>query len=162
MLSVPGSSGWLPREFFQRCIEGYPSQHDSTLLSFTPIDIYVYIILQGYDVGYIYCNYEAKGYLKNVHHATPFDADRLRKNNFASTMSIIKAEAVPEPPFIEDEDRLQDWSLWLRLLNAGYRGVYIPIVGFIAHYNEASISSRGYDDYLYWKQIIRKRYVFND
>ena len=114
------------------------------------------------DVGYVYCNYEAQGYLRNIHHAIPFDADQLRKKNFASTMSVIKAEAVPDPPFIADEERLQDWSLWLRLLNSGYRGTYIPTVGFTAHYNEASISTRGYDDFLYWKQIIRKRYVFNE
>ncbi len=114
------------------------------------------------DVAYVYCNYEAKGYLNNVHFAVPFDAAQLRKRNFASTMSVVRSRALPDPPFIEDEDRLQDWSLWLRLLNAGYRGAYLPVVGFTAHYDEASISARGYDDFLYWKQIIRKRYVFNE
>jgi glycosyltransferase involved in cell wall biosynthesis len=114
------------------------------------------------DVAYVYCNYEAKGHLNNVHYAVPFDADQLRKRNFASTMSVVRSDALPDPPFIEDEGRLQDWSLWLRLLNAGYRGAYLPMVGFTAYYTEASISSRGYDDFLYWKQIIRKRYVFNE
>jgi len=109
------------------------------------------------DVAYAYCDYQREGLLRETYKAGPFDPDRLRSNSFISTMSLIRASHLPEPAFVEDEERLQDWSLWLRLLNLGYVGTYVPRVLFRAIYEEGCISSRANFDC--WKQEIQRRYV---
>ncbi len=52
----------------------------------------------------------------------PFDADRLRRGNYISTMSLIRREHFPG--FDETVERLQDWSLWLTMIDQGRVGVY--------------------------------------
>jgi glycosyltransferase involved in cell wall biosynthesis len=52
----------------------------------------------------------------------PFDADRLRRTNFISTMSLIRRPDFPG--FDETLNRLQDWDLWLTMLERGKVGVY--------------------------------------
>jgi len=51
-----------------------------------------------------------------------FDPVRLRKTNFISTMSLIRREAFSG--FDENLHRLQDWDLWLTMLECGHVGVY--------------------------------------
>lgn len=68
---------------------------------------------------YGYYEFEEDGYRQcNVE----FDADRLRKLNYISTMSLIKTKDFPG--FDESITRLQDWSLWLTMLEQGKTGVY--------------------------------------
>ena len=80
----------------------------------------------GPSVGYAYSDYRRAGALNEVHRAGWFSARRLREDNFISTMSLCRTEALPSPAFVEDEERFQDWSLWLRMLNAGWRGTWVP------------------------------------
>ena len=54
----------------------------------------------------------------------PFNANELRKKNYIHTTSLIKKEYFSG--FDESINRLQDWDLWLTLLEAGHEGVYIP------------------------------------
>ncbi len=113
------------------------------------------------DVAFVYSDYKRVGALAGTWYAGTFDADRLRNDNFISTMSMCKVSHLPDPPFVEDEERFQDWSLWLRILARGGRGVYIPRVLFTAHYNEFDISLRGVKHCQYWKEKIRSRYATN-
>lgn len=68
--------------------------------------------------SYAYGAYEMGG---KVQCDQPFDADRLRRGNFVSTMSVIRREAFPG--FDESIPRLQDWDLWLSMLEQGKTGV---------------------------------------
>jgi len=51
-----------------------------------------------------------------------FSAERLLQTNFISTMSLIRTEAFPG--FDERIQRLQDWDLWLTMLEQGKIGAY--------------------------------------
>lgn len=79
--------------------------------------------LENYAVyaGYSYGWYEMEGrhYCKQ-----PFSEIMLRKANYISTMSMIRREVFPG--FDESLQRLQDWDLWLTLLERGVHGVFCP------------------------------------
>ncbi len=57
-----------------------------------------------------------------------FDANLLRKRNFISTMSLIRT--VHFPGFDERIQRLQDWDLWLTMLEQAKMGAYCGKVIF--------------------------------
>ncbi len=54
----------------------------------------------------------------------PFDGDKLRRLNYIHTTSLIRREHFPG--FDEKIRRLQDWDLWLTMLERGNVGVWIP------------------------------------
>jgi len=56
----------------------------------------------------------------------PFDPEKLKQNNYISTMSLVRREKFPG--FDESLKRFQDWDLWLTLLEKGETGIYIPEV----------------------------------
>lgn len=53
-----------------------------------------------------------------------FNAEDLKKKNFAHTTSLIRREHFPG--FDESVKRLQDWDLWLTMLEQEHTGVLIP------------------------------------
>lgn len=73
------------------------------------------------EAGYCYGWYEMddRQYCKQ-----PFSETVLRKANYISTMSMIRREVFPG--FDESLQRLQDWDLWLTLLERGVKGAYCP------------------------------------
>jgi hypothetical protein len=77
--------------------------------------------LEGADVVYSFC----RGY---PHASGEFDPDRLRVENYIDGEAVIRTEAVravggyPVGPIVED------WLLWLALLDAGARFVCVPEV----------------------------------
>lgn len=58
----------------------------------------------------------------------PFDETKLRQNNFIHTTSLLRRAYFPG--FDEKINRLQDWDLWLTILERGGRGAWIPEVLF--------------------------------
>jgi glycosyltransferase involved in cell wall biosynthesis len=55
----------------------------------------------------------------------PFDADRLKKMPYIHTMSLIRREFFPEGGWDESIKKLQDWDLWLTMLENGHGGFFI-------------------------------------
>ncbi|MBN1585135.1 glycosyltransferase family 2 protein [Candidatus Uhrbacteria bacterium] len=55
----------------------------------------------------------------------PFSADRLRRQPCNHTMSLMRRQAFPADGWDERVRRLQDWDLWLTLLESGHVGRWI-------------------------------------
>lgn len=55
----------------------------------------------------------------------PFDADRLRKIPYIHTMALIRREFFPKTGWDESIKKLQDWDLWLTMLENNHTGVFI-------------------------------------
>ncbi len=116
------------------------------------------------DAGYAYGSYESE---KGCWRVTEWSEEKLRKSNYIDSASLIDRHALSKLTgqiWIEDEKRLQDWSLWLRLLSKGVRGV--RVIGdekellFRTSFPPGCISQRGGHDYEYWCRRIRERYCF--
>ena len=58
----------------------------------------------------------------------PFDGDKLKQMPYIHTSSLIRREHFPR--FDEKIKRLQDWDLWLTMLEKSHTGVWIPEVLF--------------------------------
>jgi glycosyltransferase involved in cell wall biosynthesis len=71
------------------------------------------------ECGYSYGYYEMEG---KTYCDCPFDAERLKKGNYISTMSLVRKKIFPG--FDESLQRLQDWDIWLSMLERGITGVY--------------------------------------
>ena len=93
---------------------------------------------------FAYCDYAA------VNHPTPgftghkardFDLPTLKKMNYISTMSLVRASSFPG--FDESLTRLQDWDLWLTMASNGCSGVYVRGVNFTAHWLDQGITRHG-------------------
>jgi len=83
----------------------------------------------------------------------PFDAQELKKRNFISTMSLIKADDFPG--FDEKLKKFQDWDLWLTMLEQGKTGVFAPKVLFYAKSAQDGIS-KWFPRFFYkipWKRL---------
>ena len=68
----------------------------------------------------------------------PFDAAKLRKMNYIHTTSLIRREHFPG--FDEKIKRLQDWDLWLTMLEQGHVGVWVPEYLFVCLPHKGGIS----------------------
>jgi len=68
----------------------------------------------------------------------PFDGDKLKQMPYIHTSSLIRREHFPR--FDEKIKRLQDWDLWLTILEQGHPGVWIPEVLFYVEPRKAGMS----------------------
>lgn len=59
-----------------------------------------------------------------------FDEKKLKKMPYIHTTSLIRREAFLDAGFDEKIKRLQDWDLWLSMLEKGRKGVWIDQVLF--------------------------------
>ena len=77
------------------------------------------------EASYAYGAYELDN---GIHCNQRFDEHRLRRGNFISTMALIRTDDFPG--FDEQIQRLQEWDLWLTMLEAGNTGAYCGRVTF--------------------------------
>lgn len=89
-----------------------------------------------------------------------FSAEQLKKNNFISTMSLIRTQDFVDcGGFDENIKRLQDWDLWLNLLiNHNKVGVQCSKRIFETVTDPDGITNNSKEDYQQAKQIIKKKY----
>ncbi len=88
------------------------------------------------DASYAYCSFRY-GWKKFP--LWPFDADRLRRMNYIHTTSLIRRQDFPG--FDGSIRKLQDWDLWLTMLEDGHTGVWIPEYLFTAIPHKGGIST---------------------
>ncbi|MDD3710993.1 MAG: glycosyltransferase family A protein [Patescibacteria group bacterium] len=60
----------------------------------------------------------------------PFDPERLKKMPYIHTMALIRREDFPSCGWDESIKKLQDWDLWLTMLEQGHSGVFIDEILF--------------------------------
>ena len=75
-----------------------------------------------------------------------WDKEKLLRENYISTMSVIRTDQLLSyayRPWNEALERLQDWALWLSLVDRGGRGVYVSEVLFKTPMKEDGISKTG-------------------
>lgn len=75
-----------------------------------------------------------------LHGSGPFDVDRLRRENYIDTTSLMRTSVFPG--FDPALERLQDWDLWLTLLNRGIRGRFISEILFMKFNVDEGITAR--------------------
>ncbi len=88
------------------------------------------------EASYAYCSFRY-GWLKFK--LWPFDANKLRQLNYIHTSSLIRREHFPG--FDESIRKLQDWDLWLTMLEAGHTGIWISEVLFRVIPHKGGIST---------------------
>ncbi len=72
------------------------------------------------NASYSYCNFSL-GQKKMP--AQSFDSEKLKRNNFIHTTSLIRRDDFPG--FDESLKRFQDWDLWLTMSEQGKKGAWI-------------------------------------
>lgn len=108
-----------------------------------------------------------------------FAAERLRKMNYINTASLVRREH--HPGFDPEVQKLQDWDVWLTMLDSGRRGIYIPEILFSLGenlhrevrvglskwlpsfmykipWNKFGIHIGQIERYEYWKEYIRRKH----
>lgn len=78
-------------------------------------------LVKSSDVSFTYGDYELESHTMR---AQEFSVQSLRKNNYISSMSLVRKEVFPG--FDESLRRFQDWDLWLTIVQHGGTGVYVP------------------------------------
>lgn len=76
----------------------------------------------------------------------PFDAERLKEMPYIHTSAIIRREHFPG--FDESIKRLQDWDLWLTMLEQDHKGVWVNEVLFKALPKESLRPLSGISEWL--------------
>lgn len=76
-------------------------------------------------VGYAYSSFL---WGRKLFKIGPFDAEKLKREPYIHTMSLIRREIFPG--WDESIKKFQDWDLWLTMLESGHSGVWIDKVLF--------------------------------
>ena len=112
-------------------------------------------VLRGYSTAaYCYGSYKMAD---RIYCTEQFNADLLRRKNYISTMSIIRRKFFPG--FDESLERLQDWALWLDMLNRGHTGVNCGHLVFETEKKNTGITFGGKISYQQAERIVLDKYV---
>lgn len=90
------------------------------------------------DVSFVYCAFR---WGNKIFGMRPYQPPWLVRNNYISTMSLIRRDDFPG--FDPSLGRFQDWDLWLTMMERGKRGMGIPDVLFSVQNGPRGLSRRG-------------------
>jgi GT2 family glycosyltransferase len=93
------------------------------------------------DIGYAYCDFRIDGRMHGTHYAGAWSEQKLTALNFVDFPSLIRRSAFPGLDI--SLPRLQDWDVWLTMMKAGYKGVYVPKTLYTSIKRNEGISGRG-------------------
>jgi len=82
---------------------------------------------QAPDASYVYPSFKWGG---KVFRVGPFDKEKLKQGPYIHTMGLIRKEDFPESGWDEDITKLQDWDLWLTMLEQEKIGYWIDEILF--------------------------------
>lgn len=149
-----GSAPEKRNKGFEKSIEKYILFSDDDIIY--PIDFLekmIHALEKNPNKGYAYCGYN--GIVMNpITHpmhgnfkipSLPFDGYRLKQGNYISTMALIRREYFLG--FDEKLKRLQDWDLFLTLLERGVEGICVPGVEFMAFFLDEGITSNSNNEH---------------
>ena len=143
-------AAWARNEGFKYC--------ESPFVLFSDDDIYWHhqaleVMVQALEnhpeTSFSFGSYLCDGHL--VGRPFRWDVHELYARNYISTMSLIRSEHFPG--FDQQLDRLQDWDLWLTMVEAGHQGIYCMDQLFCTGIQEGDISSTGAD---VWQQALER------
>lgn len=77
------------------------------------------------DASYAYASFR---WGKKLFRLWPFDAAKLRRMPYIHTAALVRAKDFPG--FDEEIKRLQDWDVWLTMLEQGKKGIWVSEVLF--------------------------------
>lgn len=77
--------------------------------------------------SYAYCSFK---WGRKLFKLDDFDPDKLQKMPYIHTMSLIRRADFPASGWDESIKKLQDWDLWLTMLEQGRVGLFVPQVLF--------------------------------
>jgi len=124
----------------------------------------MYNVLENSDnnIAYAYTSFEFIGSINVKFPLRPFNKKFLLKNNYISSMSMIKTQLLDQTgSFVIDDKyfRLLDWCLWLKFLKFGFIGAPIENAHFTAFAGPKSISCRGLKDYKEKYQHVKEDFI---
>jgi len=99
---------------------------DSVLKS-DALFVMIDVINNNRDVAYVYSSFI---WGKKFFKVGEFSDEKLKQGPFIHTNSLIRRENFPENGWDESVKRLQDWDLWLTMLESGHKGYWINKVLF--------------------------------
>lgn len=93
------------------------------------------------DVVYTYCDVEGRGaWNPNA----PFDAARLRRENYIPATTMIRADLCEQLGWREDAAHgWEDWDFWIRALDAGAVFRCVPERTWLYRFHGSNISTTG-------------------
>ncbi len=114
------------------------------------------------NIGFVYSPFEYKGYINVTFPPRVYDINFLMNNNYISSNSLYKSEAIERVGgFVTDIriHRLSDWAMWLKMYKFGYIGQLCPNAFFTAISSPSDISAGGQEEYLTTKKLIIEEFV---
>ena len=91
------------------------------------LEVMIHELHKNKDISYAYSSHKYGG---KTFRCFPFDAKRLKAGPFIHSTSLIRREHFPASGWDESLMRLQDWDLWLTMLEEGRQGIWIDRVLF--------------------------------
>jgi glycosyltransferase involved in cell wall biosynthesis len=88
-----------------------------------------------------------------------FSEDALKYGNYISTMSLLRRNLFNG--FDETLNRLQDWDLWLSLVEKGIKGKLVKDLTFYAYYLDSGITSNSNSEIDAYNKIRTKHNLLN-